>query len=201
MHITISFNSRSLSLSYLRSRCSRANRNTSRWLVEWPVGSLLPQCAWFIKPPLSPLCHHLRQTKVQLRWEWFISAPLWNPSRWGVEPRRLHIRKHAQGDPTTVRDYANLRAIRHLQLPYVVTWCFLDYKLRLTTDQGRGLASIHHACIFFKFLFANLRGLEPLFFSVWKCFYHSPQGNLTTCFTTIGSDNFFPMAFNRYHIP
>ena len=27
-------------------------------------------------------------------------APLWHPARWGVEPRRLAIRRTAQGDPT-----------------------------------------------------------------------------------------------------
>ena len=48
-------------------------------------------------------------------------APLWNPSHWRVELRCLHIRKHAQGDPTTVRNSAKLRAIENLQLLYVVT--------------------------------------------------------------------------------
>jgi hypothetical protein len=33
-------------------------------------------------------------------------APFWYPTHWRVELRCLHIRKRAQGDPTTVRDYS-----------------------------------------------------------------------------------------------
>ena len=33
-----------------------------------------------------------------------ITTSLWLPAHWGVEPRCLHIRKHAQEDPTTVQD-------------------------------------------------------------------------------------------------
>ena len=33
-------------------------------------------------------------------------APFWYPTHWRVELRCLHIRKHAQGDHTTVRDYS-----------------------------------------------------------------------------------------------
>lgn len=61
---------------------------------------------------MSPAYSHVTYSRLPLQrgcayhYTIFRYTPLWNPSHWRVELRCLHIRKHAQGDPTAVRDIA-----------------------------------------------------------------------------------------------
>ena len=117
--------------------------------------------------------------------------------------RRLHIRKHAQGDPTTVRDFAKFRAISHLQLLMLL----LEYAYPRTHryPPWNYLRSPSAAPIFNNYLssisFANLGRFELPFSTIRVLFWPLSTRECHPCFTTIGSDTFFLMAFNAYHIP
>ena len=134
--------------------------------------------------------------------EGFVRFPVSPPPR-NVATRVILICPISYSPGNLFNRQSILRAIRHLQLLMLL----LEYAYPRTHryPPWNYLRSPSAAPIINKYLssisFANLGRFELPFSTIRVLFWPLSTRECHPCFTTIGSDTFFPMVFNAYHIP